>query len=335
MIQRLLSISLFLAFAASGIAQININVDIKHKLYGEDFSLGKESFTDLGMAFDADRLQYYMSDFSVTHDGGTVTQVSDKWVLVNASTATSFQLDLDSVSSVEAISFYIGVDPDHNHLDPSTFPSSHPLAPKNPSMHWGWTAGYRFVAIEGNCGEDLGEEYQFHALGDGNYFETTVETGGMVQNGALDVEIFANYSEVLRGLAIQNGYILHGEIGECVDVLENFRDYVFTATAPADTVMPVDTTDVTGIADATSRLNLSAYPNPSTDGQIQLRLESNVSSVYDLVLFDMLGSQLEVRNNVGANSSTMFSGLSSGVYFVRLISAEGEVAEVVRFSVTK
>jgi hypothetical protein len=335
MIQRLLSISLFLAFAASGIAQININVDIKHKLYGEDFSLGKESFTDLGMAFDADRLQYYMSDFSVTHDGGTVTQVSDKWVLVNASTATSFQLDLDSVSSVEAISFYIGVDPDHNHLDPSTFPSSHPLAPKNPSMHWGWTAGYRFVAIEGNCGEDLGEEYQFHALGDGNYFETTVETGGTVVNGALDIEIFANYSEVLRGLAIQNGYILHGEIGECVDVLENFRDYVFTATAPADTVQPEDSTDVTGIAQITDETKLLAYPNPSTNGTVHLKIASTMNAVYSAVLFDVLGNQIEVRNGLKSNNSFTYSDLSSGLYFVRLMAQDGEVMDIARIHVTR
>lgn len=326
---------MFLAFAASGISQVTINVDIKHKLYGEDFSIGKESFTNLGMSFDADRLEYYMSEFSITHDSGTVTQITDKWVLVNAANATSFQLDLDSVNTVEAISFYIGVDPSHNHLDPTSYPSSHPLAPKNPSMHWGWTAGYRFVAIEGNCGKDLGAEYQFHALGDGNYFETSVETGGTVVNGALDIEIFANYSEVLRGLAIENGYILHGEIGECVDILENFRDYVFTATAPADTVMPIDTTDATGIVHASNNARIIAYPNPSTDGQIQLRLESNGNAVYDVALFDLLGNRLDVRNNVAANASTSFSGLSSGVYFLRLISSEGEVAEVVRFSVTK
>ena len=77
------------------------------------------------------------------------TAIPNKWVLVNASEATEVDLGSHDVTNVEAVHFHIGVDSSVNHSDPASYPMGHPLAPVFPSMHWGWAAGYRFVAIEG------------------------------------------------------------------------------------------------------------------------------------------------------------------------------------------
>ena len=51
------------------------------------------------------------------------------------------------IEGVRGVKLHLGVDPAHNHADPSTYASDHPLSLQNPTMHWGWSAGYRFMAI--------------------------------------------------------------------------------------------------------------------------------------------------------------------------------------------
>lgn len=64
--------------------------------------------------------------------------------------------------------FNIGIDSFTNHLDPNVYPSSSPLAPQSPNMHWGWTSGYIFLRIDGiydNNGDgtpDAGSEFNVH-----------------------------------------------------------------------------------------------------------------------------------------------------------------------------
>ena len=96
------------------------------------------------------RLQYYVSEIKIKYDGGKSYLIKDLYFLVSAEKDTVLSLGILPVSNIEGIEFSIGVDQAANHLDPSTYPSSHPLALKNPSMHWGWTSGYRFIALEGN-----------------------------------------------------------------------------------------------------------------------------------------------------------------------------------------
>lgn len=55
---------------------------------------------------------------------------------------------------VHNIDFGIGVDSAANHDDPMLYDVNHPLAPKNPSAHWGWNTGYKFIILEGQVDTD-------------------------------------------------------------------------------------------------------------------------------------------------------------------------------------
>lgn len=48
-------------------------------------------------------------------------------------------------------------------------------------MHWGWEAGYRFIALEGKSGPYVNQELQFHCIGDEFYteFQFSVEMSGL------------------------------------------------------------------------------------------------------------------------------------------------------------
>jgi hypothetical protein len=319
--KKFYSILILLVLTSALYAQNSVRFEIIHKLHGEDFAFNKETFNDQGFIFNADRLQYYISEISVTHDGGVITEFEDVWILVNAGMSTDALLGTDSIDSIESISFHIGVDPAHNHLDHTMYSSSHPLGPKNPQMHWGWTAGYRFVAMEGDIGSELDNNYQFHALGDGNYFETTVPASAVVQNGVVRVQVYANYSNALNGLSnIEDGFVLHSEIGECITVLENFRDNVFSMEPPADTVMPViidtiDTTDVTGIM-VISLEEINVYPNPAkNEFWIQSRHLGNGAFI-EIVSLD--GAVIERRQLSPEATRLGTESLLNGIYILKI-----------------
>lgn len=144
--------ALMLSSLGSVIAQSDVYIQINHKLDTDPFDFSVEHTNNLGDEFNVTRLEYYMSSITITHDGGIETVVPETWILANAGTFTNVYLGSFDITTLESVSFGIGVEGDYNHLDPASYPSEHPLAPKSPSMHWGWSPGYRFVAMEGSGG---------------------------------------------------------------------------------------------------------------------------------------------------------------------------------------
>ena len=142
-------------------AQSSVNIQINHLLDGVRFENEINTVNDLGNDFMIDRLQYYISGFSITHDGGQVTEVEDLYVLVsllNDSESTMIDLGELTFTTLESVNFNLGVDQEANHSDPSLYHPTHALYPKSPSMHWGWTSGYRFIALEGKSGPNVNHE---------------------------------------------------------------------------------------------------------------------------------------------------------------------------------
>ena len=222
--------TLFLSFLIMGsaFAQINVNLKINHKLGAATFFENWPTSNNLGNGFDVNRLEYYISEILLVHDGGTETMVPDTWLLVDATTPLEVALGSYMITNLEAIKFGIGVNSDANHLDPSLYDMTHPLAPKSPSMHWGWAAGYRFVAMEGKSGTSLAQTYQIHALGDVNYFMATINTEGTMEAGELMIALDADYTMAMKDIDLSSGLINHGETAEARDLLANFAEFVFT-----------------------------------------------------------------------------------------------------------
>ena len=306
-------------------AQNSIELNIHHKLNGEDFDFNTENTTPENETFEVHRLEYYLSSFSLTHDGGTVTDFDSVWHLVQAGSGSStIMLGDTNIQDVESVSFSVGVDQATNHLDPTLYPSSHPLGPKSPSMHWGWAAGYRFVAMEGEETEG-DEQFEVHALGDQNYFETTIDIEIEAENGAVVIPIFANYAEALRGIELKDGVITHGDYAEAIDLLENFRDHVFTATEPIDSI-PNDTT--TGFALISQPHMISIAPNPSQNGTINVLLDQSNKVVDRVDVFDITGELVASKMVVQNTTFYQLNSLRSGIYLVKASGSDGEVFQI-------
>lgn len=312
--KRIFSYLLFCVFSfcfSTVNAQTPVELHITHKLGGmNDLVFNQPSKNNLGNDFNVSRLEYYISKISIKHDGGMVTDVPNHYILANGSQNVVEPLGSFNITSVESISFYIGVDTPINHADPSLQPSGHPLAPKSPSMHWGWSSGYRFVAMEGNCGSSMNQVYEIHALGDQHYFKTTVNTTGVMKGGKLVIAIHGDYQQALKGIDISAGLIAHGDNAEEAKLLANFRDNVFSAGFPVS------------VASTMKSEGIYISPNPSVDGNVHLsfgasRLEAEVS------VTDIQGRLVKhVHKNAQDRALDMYME-HPGLYFVKVLFADG------------
>ena len=134
-------------------AKTLVKLKINHKMGDMAYAKNTQSTNNLGQNYDINRLEYYVSNIIVGHDGGALDTIKNKILLINPSGSfETYTLDSLNFTTIEFIQFSIGVDPIYNHSNPTGYAPGHPLAPKSPTMHWGWTAGYRFVAIEGKSG---------------------------------------------------------------------------------------------------------------------------------------------------------------------------------------
>ena len=138
-------------------------------------------------------------------------------------TAVDVELGKFDITTLESINFSVGVDPAVNNQNPTQWSASHALAPKSPSMHWGWAAGYRFVALEGKTGSSLNTTFEIHALGNDNFFKISIPTKGAMDNGDLVVELDADYTEALSNIDISSGLVIHGETDQAVRCLRNLQ----------------------------------------------------------------------------------------------------------------
>lgn len=312
--------------SAISIAQTDFNLLINHKLNAYDFDNDQYGMTLDSAIFKLSRMEYYLSEITITHDGGQETMISDLWVLVNAEEPTLVDLGSQSFTTVEAVSFSVGVDPAHNNLDPAIYQSGHPLAPKNPSMHWGWTAGYRFVAAEGEAYD--GPLFQIHALGNSNYFKATVQTSSEDINGEQYITVYANYSRAFDAIDITNGVTNHGETDEALDLLLNFNQSVFTASAPTDTFSMPGSEEPSSISTIDDVASFEIAPNPSINNEVRFLVKASAS--FDVQLFDITGKLAYQANDLNANQMQLIANLNPGLYFLNINATDGSFSDTKR-----
>ena len=313
MLKKILLSTLFVLFSTYMFSQNTINFEIDHKLGDVDFEVGLGVQNNIGHDFNVSRLQYYVSEISLTHDGGQTTSINDTWILVDATEPTLVNLGSHNINVVEKINFHIGVNPEVNHDDPSTYPSGHPLAPQSPSMHWGWSSGYRFVAYEGMGSSNYNQIFELHGLGDINYFTTEVNVNASANpNNEVLITLNADYIRGLEGTSLNSGNIVHGEGGDAARVLENFRDYVFTESLLATN----DFNDNSFII----------YPNPTNTGNVIISSKNNMGSNLNLKVYDVLGR--EILNKKITSNNFEFQLPRNGIYIAKI--NDGNLVETIK-----
>ena len=196
-------------------AQESLSLTFKHQANGQDITINEsEFFIWNNKAVMLTRAEFYLSQVSLKNTGGDSLPFNQTYVLVDALKPDSVYM-VGEVNSMNAdkIQMFVGVDAEANHLDPASYDASHPLAYREPSMHWGWSAGYRFMAIEGfidNNADGIPESlFQFHNLSDALYksVELTLPTD---MSFGEPLEITLDYTQLFDKMNLNGNLLQHG-----------------------------------------------------------------------------------------------------------------------------
>lgn len=309
--KKLYSVLVLAFLSGSLFAQTDVTLQINHKLGQDPFQFNVASANNNNVAFNVSRLQYYISKITLIHDGAQETPIANTWFLLDAGNTFQASLGSHAITTLEGIRFGVGVESAVNHLDPSSYAANHPLAPKSPSMHWGWSAGYRFVAMEGKSGNNFSQTYEIHALEDAYYYLTTVTTAGFSGSNGLTITLDADYAMALKDIDVSTGPITHGGFGESIDLLQNFRDEVFTASTSV------------GIESGLDQEAFQIGPNPATaNGMVRMEGDFGLESVVRLT--DLSGRIIQEQQVSG--ESALLEVNAAGYYLVSLEKAGQTVA---------
>lgn len=298
---------LFCVGATVGSAQCNeARLIVKHMLDGKQFDT-TVVVSRGGDYYRFTALRYYLSNIELVYKNGQTEKLLNTYLLIDANSTRYYSLGCTRPYSIDSIRFYIGVEPARNHADPSTYPFTHPLAPQNPSMHWGWAGGYRFIALDalkGSTPELQTTSVLIHSLGDELYTYVSVAVLDEEDDGAPTIHfptIVADYTKAFNGIDISQGVINHSSEGECAALMQNFATVVFS---PATT---------TGVATTDNPIAapLHVYPNPASE---QVVIESQLPDNTVVSLTDVVGREVASGVFMNGRAAMSVNTLSAGSY---------------------
>ncbi len=118
------------------------------------------------------RVSGLISEIELVRADGTNVQLTGQYGFFDAIDPDRHEIPLHSVPAGDyvGLNLRVGVAPEANHADPSLWPAGHALNPLTNGLHWGWTGGYVFLAIEGHYGNtpdaSLDGGFSFHLATD-------------------------------------------------------------------------------------------------------------------------------------------------------------------------
>lgn len=305
-----LSFIIAVLFCTSIVAQTKeVIFKFNHLYDGAPFNTDQIYLVDDDVQINFSRMEYYLHVNSLIGAPDHSFDLDDQYLLVNSDQST-YSIGSFPVEDMYNVQFHIGVAEDVNHNDPALLPSSHPLAPQANSMHWGWAAGYIFVAAEGMVDKNqdgiLEAVIQYHAVEDDYYTPLLVSGAGYETETTLTYFIDVHYDKMFENLNCSNAGVFHGPHDENALLISNMAtNDVFTAS---------ENLNLESISTTTQ-----AYPNPFTDHiQIQLQNESNI------LIYNSLGVLIESFNlNEGVHRLNQ-SSLTPGLYILQIQNAVRE-----------
>lgn len=273
-------------------AQMAQNVTLRFLPYmgTTPMTLNETIATDInGVGYRLSRAQFYISGITLVHNGGQELIVPNSYLLINAN-QTDYSIGQQPINNLEAIRFHIGIDESTNHADPSVYPSGNPLALQNPSMHWGWAGGYRFVALEGQSA-DATSSFQYHCVGDEFYTIVEVPVSSISTANGIVANIYTNYANFMHELPLD--VIAHGGEHQIEVLINNMQQIGFTADAP------------TAISNPNQMLaKVYTAPNPFSQ-QTTLYYQCPTAKNVTIAVYDPIGRMVYEQKSLSKNEGSV------------------------------
>ena len=210
-------------------AQTDLHLTFPPKIGGNDLVVGADVQDLNGVTMRVDDFCYYLSNIHIYHDGGQDLDLSDTVIIIKDD-AYDIYMGNYNITNIESIDFGVGVPQDVNHLDITQYDESNPLSWQSPSMHWGWTSGYKFMLINA-WGDGTGDGnpesvFQLHNLGDANYKYVSMPVVQTNFPTHVSVVINCNADEWIYGANPGTTGALHGTTGLNAQTMGNVNNRV-------------------------------------------------------------------------------------------------------------
>lgn len=274
-----------------------------HLYNGTPFNLNELYLVDENTPIEFDRMEFYLHINNLVTSTDESIELEDSYLLVNPN-QSEYSIGQHPVSNIHSLLFHIGVAPEVNHNDPSLLPSNHPLSPQDPSMHWGWAAGYRFIAVEGMIDKNLDgileAVIQYHAVDDAYYSSISISNASIETESSITFHLDINYEKMFEDINTSDAGVFHGSHPQNQSLIDNIaNNNVFSVTENLN------------INEET--FSNSFYPNPFTD-HISLNLSNN-SQVY---LHSVQGKLIKNYNLERGLHLIHSLGLKNGIYILTI-----------------
>ena len=286
----------------------DVYLNILHQVGGEAYIKDEKVYIINSNEVKLKRLQYYLTNFTLIDKNGNKIETPTKYLLINADSNDYFlgDIDIDSVASME---FYFGIEEKINHSDPSVWEVGHPLNLTYASMHWGWAAGYRFLAVEGvtkDLWSNWKNEFQFHLVGDQYYGKIQIDQPLTLvdsETGHYKIQLLADFKDLFQDVNLISNNFNHGSGGSNDIIATNVKSGRFL-TSPK--VLSVE-----------KLANLSVYPNPTSDF-VNIDFADLNTQNLSIQIVDINGN-IVLEETAQQLKRIDLKKLSSGTYFVNIL----------------
>ncbi len=263
--------------------------------------------------FKFNRFQFYTCGIELIDQDNDTVKLEDEYILATGADG-GHDVGTHLLSKLTKIKFDLGVDSNHNHTDPSSYPSNHGLSPKDPTMHWGWESGYRFWAIEGWMDENkdgkFDNRFEYHMIGDAMIRTKSLITSGVEKDGKLFVVIDVQLKELFDSVDFAKNGVIHGgpwDLGAepLIKIVDNAIDReVFTSGNGFNLkVLPIE-----------QKPSFIVYPNPS-QGRVNI-ISTATFNPNAIEVFSSNGQK--VNAIITLENERRFIDLEKGVYWIKI-----------------
>lgn len=305
-----------------GNAQTDIDLVLNHQFDGAPFQYGT-TYDLNGTAVSLSRVQYYLCGFELTHDGAQTTAMPDTYVLASGN-ISNYSLGSENITSLEGISFDLGVDATRNGMGTQSWPAGHPLGTQSPSMDWSWPGGYFFWVLDGEVDSDMDgtPDQAFSLRGLGNTLLADVDpfTGLSLSGSTITVGMDVNIADWLRNIDLTTVFSQHDGGANNQLISSNTND---------ETVFTLNTSLNTG------ELTLgqsNIYADYSMAYAPTIYYDLATLNKVDITVVDMTGAVvLEASQQNPEGNYFIRKELADGTYLINF--SNGEISEQFRFVV--
>lgn len=296
-------------------AQTDVALNIQHKFGQSNYTPNQPYVDDENRVILITRIQYYLSNIELTHDGGQSVLINKQHLLMEGETSV-YNLGTVSpeIQQLEALNFDLGVDPNLNNSRPVNHPIGHVLAENR--MYSETQQSYIFLAIEGMVDTDGDQTpdkpFSFRATGDQLLRNMTIQATTSRSDAGIKINLVANIANWLKEIDLE--FVGHQE------------------NSATDNSTLCDNTDDHSVFYNVATTSVSTLVSPQNQINVDSRLSIAPTIYYnfytaeqlDMTITNVNGTYFIQRSNLNPQGDFyMDNDLASGIYIVIFTTPKG------------